>query len=107
MFDPPREDTAATIAEAQKAPFRPPPMSFSELETLVPRASILQVSFAIAIASIGGGLNGAMAGELIEKANGFAEVFPEHKYQVVEMLIRSRLCSLRSTLHGDTTVRFL
>lgn len=30
--------------------------------------------------------SGAVAGELVGKADGFAEVFPEHKYQVVEML---------------------
>jgi H+-transporting ATPase len=33
-----------------------------------------------------GGLSGAMASDLVEKADGFAEVFPEHKYQVVQML---------------------
>jgi H+-transporting ATPase len=35
---------------------------------------------------IHGGLSGAMASDLVEKADGFAEVFPEHKYQVVQML---------------------
>jgi hypothetical protein len=27
-----------------------------------------------------------MASDLVEKADGFAEVFPEHKYQVVQHL---------------------
>ncbi|KAJ5396474.1 hypothetical protein N7509_004587 [Penicillium cosmopolitanum] len=35
---------------------------------------------------IHGGLAGSAQHELVEKADGFAEVFPEHKYQVVEML---------------------
>lgn len=35
---------------------------------------------------IAGGLTGALQHDLVEKADGFAEVFPEHKYQVVEML---------------------
>merc|ERR1711915_659824 len=35
---------------------------------------------------IGGGLSGSTQHDLVEKADGFAEVFPEHKYQVVEML---------------------
>jgi H+-transporting ATPase len=34
----------------------------------------------------GGGLNGTTQHDLVEMADGFAEVFPEHKYQVVEML---------------------
>ena len=29
---------------------------------------------------------GSTQHDLVEKADGFAEVFPEHKYQVVEML---------------------
>lgn len=32
------------------------------------------------------GLSGALQHDLIARADGFAEVFPEHKYQVVEML---------------------
>jgi len=35
---------------------------------------------------IAGGVSGATQYDLVEKADGFAEVFPEHKYQVVEML---------------------
>lgn len=33
-----------------------------------------------------GGLTGSAQHDMVEKADGFAEVFPEHKYQVVEML---------------------
>lgn len=32
------------------------------------------------------GLSGTLQHDLITRADGFAEVFPEHKYQVVEML---------------------
>ncbi|KAK6834374.1 hypothetical protein PG987_009068 [Apiospora arundinis] len=32
------------------------------------------------------GLSGTVQHDLVERADGFAEVFPEHKYQVVEML---------------------
>jgi len=35
---------------------------------------------------IHGGLSGTTQHDLCERADGFAEVFPEHKYQVVEML---------------------
>lgn len=35
-----------------------------------------------------GGLAGSAQHDLVERADGFAEVFPEHKYQVVEMLQR-------------------
>lgn len=32
------------------------------------------------------GFTGPVQHDLIQRADGFAEVFPEHKYQVVEML---------------------
>ncbi|OBT83884.1 hypothetical protein VE02_08373 [Pseudogymnoascus sp. 03VT05] len=35
---------------------------------------------------IHGGLSGTAQHDLVEKADGFAEVFPKHKHQVVEML---------------------
>ena len=35
---------------------------------------------------LGGGMSGAEITDFLEAADGFGEVFPEHKYQVVEML---------------------
>lgn len=35
---------------------------------------------------IGGSMSGSDVRDFIEAADGFAEVFPEHKYQVVAML---------------------
>lgn len=35
---------------------------------------------------IGGSMAGSEVRDFIEAADGFAEVFPEHKYQVVSML---------------------
>ena len=32
------------------------------------------------------GFTGPVQHDLIQRADGFAEVFPEHKYQVVDML---------------------
>jgi H+-transporting ATPase len=35
---------------------------------------------------IGGGMSGSDIRDFVEAADGFAEVFPEHKYQVVSLL---------------------
>lgn len=35
---------------------------------------------------IGGGMSGSDIRDFVEAADGFAEVFPEHKYQVVNLL---------------------
>lgn len=88
MFDPPREDTAATIAEAQNLGIKVKMLTGDAIAIAKETCKMLALGTRVSNSEklIGGGLNGAMAGELIEKANGFAEVFPEHKYQVVEML---------------------
>ncbi|KAJ5982234.1 hypothetical protein N7451_012334 [Penicillium sp. IBT 35674x] len=88
MFDPPREDTAATIAEAQDLGIKVKMLTGDAIAIAKETCKMLALGTKVFNSDklISGGLNGAMAGELVEKADGFAEVFPEHKYQVVEML---------------------
>ncbi len=40
------------------------------------------------------------AGKVVEETDGFAEVFPEHKYHIVELLQEKRTCR-RDTKTGD------
>ncbi|OJJ71787.1 hypothetical protein ASPBRDRAFT_75128 [Aspergillus brasiliensis CBS 101740] len=88
MFDPPRDDTAQTIAEAQKLGIKVKMLTGDAIAIAKETCKMLALGTKVYNSEklISGGLSGAMAGELVEKADGFAEVFPEHKYQVVEML---------------------
>ena len=88
MFDPPREDTANTIAEAQKLGIQVKMLTGDAIAIAKETCKMLAMGTRVYNSEklISGGLSGAVADELVEKADGFAEVFPEHKYQVVEML---------------------
>lgn len=88
MFDPPREDTANTIAEAQKLVIQVKMLTGDAIAIAKETCKMLAMGTMVYNSEklISGGLGGAVAGELVEKADGLAEASPEHKYQVVEML---------------------
>jgi len=88
MFDPPREDTAQTIAEAQQLGLQVKMLTGDAIAIAKETCKMLALGTKVYNSErlIHGGLSGTMQHDLIEKADGFAEVFPEHKYQVVEML---------------------
>ncbi|KAF7137104.1 hypothetical protein CNMCM5793_007117 [Aspergillus hiratsukae] len=88
MFDPPREDTAHTIAEAQHLGLSVKMLTGDALAIAKETCKMLALSTKVYDSErlIHGGLAGSAQYDLVEKADGFAEVFPEHKYQVVEML---------------------
>ena len=88
MFDPPREDTAHTIAEAQHLGLAVKMLTGDAIAIAKETCKMLALSTKVYDSErlIHGGLAGSAQHDLVEKADGFAEVFPEHKYQVVEML---------------------
>ncbi|KAJ5111005.1 hypothetical protein N7532_001540 [Penicillium argentinense] len=88
MFDPPREDTAHTIAEAQVLGLSVKMLTGDAIAIAKETCKMLALGTKVYDSErlIHGGLAGSAQHELVEKADGFAEVFPEHKYQVVEML---------------------
>ncbi len=88
MFDPPREDTASTIAEAQILGLSVKMLTGDAIAIAKETCKMLALGTKVYNSDklIHGGLNGTTQHDLVEKADGFAEVFPEHKYQVVEML---------------------
>lgn len=88
MFDPPREDTAQTISEAQNLGISVKMLTGDALAIAKETCKMLALGTKVYNSEklIHGGLSGAMAHDLVEKADGFAEVYPEHKYQVVQML---------------------
>ncbi|APA13232.1 hypothetical protein SS1G_13768 [Sclerotinia sclerotiorum 1980 UF-70] len=88
MFDPPREDTAATIAEAQVLGLSVKMLTGDAIAIAKETCKMLALGTKVYNSDklIHGGLTGTTQHDLVERADGFAEVFPEHKYQVVEML---------------------
>jgi len=88
MFDPPREDTASTIAEAQVLGLSVKMLTGDAIAIAKETCKMLALGTKVYNSDklIHGGLSGTTQHDLVERADGFAEVFPEHKYQVVEML---------------------
>ncbi|WFD36103.1 P-type H(+)-exporting transporter [Malassezia cuniculi] len=89
MFDPPRADTAATIAEAQSLGIAVKMLTGDAVAIAKETCKMLSLGTKVYDSQrlIGsGGMAGSAIHDFVEAADGFAEVFPEHKYQVVEML---------------------
>ncbi|KAJ7441468.1 plasma-membrane proton-e [Mycena galericulata] len=88
MFDPPRGDTAATIQEAQNLGIHIKMLTGDAVAIAKETCKQLQLGTNVYDSQrlIGSGMSGSDVRDFVEAADGFAEVFPEHKYQVVEML---------------------
>ncbi|PRT56049.1 Plasma membrane ATPase [Wickerhamiella sorbophila] len=88
LFDPPRDDTAQTIVEAQQLGLSVKMLTGDAIAIAKETCKMLALGTKVYNSDklVNGGLTGALQHDLVEKADGFAEVFPEHKYQVVEML---------------------
>ncbi|KAK6083466.1 plasma-membrane proton-efflux P-type ATPase [Seiridium cupressi] len=88
MFDPPREDTAQTILEAQALGVPVKMLTGDAIAIAKETCKMLGLGTKVYNSTklMHSGLTGTVQHDLVERADGFAEVFPEHKYQVVEML---------------------
>ncbi|KAJ7213309.1 plasma-membrane proton-e [Mycena haematopus] len=88
MFDPPRMDTASTVHEAQDLGIHIKMLTGDAVAIAKETCKQLQLGTNVYDSQrlIGSGMSGSDVRDFVEAADGFAEVFPEHKYQVVEML---------------------
>jgi H+-transporting ATPase len=89
MFDPPREQAKATIASAQQMGVKVKMVTGDQLAIAQETARQLGLGTNILDASGLGDTKHhetAQAAEAIEKADGFAQVFPEHKFHIVDVL---------------------
>ncbi|KAI1472362.1 plasma-membrane proton-e [Daldinia caldariorum] len=88
MFDPPREDTAQTIIEAAHLGVPVKMLTGDAIAIAKETCKMLGLGTKVYNSEklIHSGLTGVVQHDLVQRADGFAEVFPEHKYQVVEML---------------------
>jgi H+-transporting ATPase len=95
MFDPPRPDTKSTIDRCQELGVSVKMVTGDHLLIGVETAKMLgmgPIMYASEVlirakngdkAAMG---NYTSIADMVEKANGFAEVFPEHKFEIVEIL---------------------
>jgi H+-transporting ATPase len=89
MFDPPREDAKATIATALQMGVKIKMVTGDALAIAKETAKTLGMGTNILDAKTLGDSKKQESAEVIEsiaKADGFAEVFPEHKFHIVDVL---------------------
>jgi len=86
MYDPPREDSAETIRQAQKMGVVVKMVTGDHEAIAKQIAEEIGMGKDIATAEKLTKLDDRKAIRLIEKVNGFARVFPEHKYEIVELM---------------------
>jgi H+-transporting ATPase len=89
LFDPPREDSKATIATARQMGVNVKMVTGDQLPIAREIAGQLGMGINILDASGFGDTKHHEAAPLaqsIEKADGFAQVFPEHKFHIVDVL---------------------
>jgi H+-transporting ATPase len=94
LFDPPRDDSAQTIADAREHGVTVKMVTGDDVAIARETASRLGLGTNIAVtdhtlaAADGDGepAHPSELGELAERADGFARVFPEHKFQIVKAL---------------------
>jgi len=89
LFDPPREDSAQTIKTAQSMGLDVKMVTGDHLAIAKEIARRVNLGTNIIVASEFIDKAADQAKEIIEKVDGFAQVFPEHKYRIVELLHRS------------------
>jgi H+-transporting ATPase len=89
LFDPPREQAKATIASARQMGVSVKMVTGDQMAIAQETARQLGMGTNILDASGLGDTKRqetAQSGEAIEKADGFAQVFPEHKFHIVDVL---------------------
>jgi H+-transporting ATPase len=89
LFDPPREEAKATIATARQMGVNIKMVTGDQVAIARETAGILGLGTNILDASGFGDTKHhetAQLAESIEKADGFAQVFPEHKFHIVDVL---------------------
>jgi H+-transporting ATPase len=93
LFDPPREDSKSTIATAMQMGVKVKMVTGDQLAIAKEMARQLGLGQNIIDASILGESQHYKADQLalaIEQADGFAQVFPEHKFHIVSVLQRAK-----------------
>jgi len=86
LFDPPRDDSADTIKKAQEMGIKVKMITGDHLAIAKQTSRQVNLGDKINQASLFIDKPEREAGQIIEESDGFAQVFPEHKYRIVELL---------------------
>ena len=86
LYDPPREDSAETIKTAQSMGIDVKMITGDHLAIAKEISRQVNLNPDIMLATSFMNLSDREAEEIVETANGFAQLFPEHKYRIVELL---------------------
>mgnify|MGYP000888368211 CR=1 FL=1 len=86
MYDPPRKDSKETLASARSMGIDVKMVTGDHIAIAKETAKELDLDTNIMLPSSFLNKPDRQAEEIVESASGFAEVFPEHKYQIVEIL---------------------
>jgi H+-transporting ATPase len=86
LFDPPREDSAETIKTAQSMGVSVKMITGDHIAIAKEISSQVNLGNDIVLSAAFLDRPDSEAQRVVEKAEGFAEVFPEHKYRIVELL---------------------
>lgn len=86
MYDPPRDDSAQTIMTANSMGVEVKMVTGDHIAIAKEIARQVKLKPNILLASAFASLTDSEASKLIEESDGFAQVFPEHKYKIIERL---------------------
>lgn len=86
LFDPPRDDSAQTIATAENMGLDLKMITGDHVAIAKEIAENVHLGTDILPASAIQDLPDDKAAQIIEKSDGFAEVFPEHKFRIVDLM---------------------
>ncbi len=88
LFDPPRDDTAETIKKTKALGIGIKMITGDQLVIAIETARMLELGQDIQSGKVldKESIDGVSLDELVLKADGFAEVFPEHKFEIVKRL---------------------
>ena len=86
LFDPPREDSAQTIKTAQSMGVNVKMVTGDHIAIAKEISSQVNLGNDIVLPAAFLDKPDSEAQRVVEEAEGFAEVFPEHKYRIVELL---------------------
>ena len=86
LHDPPRDDSSDTIKTAKTLGINVKMVTGDHVEIAKYVAEELGIGTNIVVSSEIIGKHDSETTKLVEEANGFAEVYPEHKYHIVELL---------------------
>ncbi|KAI9594293.1 plasma membrane ATPase [Syncephalis fuscata] len=92
LYDPPRHDTKETIHRARELGLSIKMLTGDQVAIAKDLSLELNLgdriydSKRLGLGTINEGLEGSTLNDFVEEADGFGQVYPEHKYQVVEIL---------------------